>query len=107
MIVQLMKDERRMDWSVWPAFIYDSHFLTPAGKDAVLWARDALQRTLGDNFIREIEKRSIQHSIFSHELWPAFDGPIIYANLFQLAAQIEILQSKDGWSLVRDALRRH
>jgi len=104
MIVQLMKNERRMDWTLWPAFIYNSRSLTMKGKDAVLWARDVLQRALGDNFIQEIEKRSIQHPIFSLELWPANDVPMVYANLFHLAAQIELLQSTVGWARVRNEL---
>src|SRR6266516_141518 len=105
MIVQLMKGERRIDWTLWPAFIHNSQLLTPKGKDAVLWARDVLQRTLGDNFIQEIEKRSMQHPIFSLDLWPANDVPKVYANLFQLAAQIELLQSTVGWAKVRNELR--
>jgi hypothetical protein len=104
MIVQLMKNERRMDWTLWPAFIYNSQSLTPQGKDAVLWARDVLQRTLGDKFFQEIEKRSIQHPMFSLDLWPANDVPKAYANLFQLAAQIELLQSRVGWAKVRNEL---
>lgn len=105
MIVQLMKNERRMDWTLWPAFIYNSRSLTLKGKDTVLWARDVLQRTLGDYFIQEIEKRSIQHPIFSLDLWPANDVPRAYANLFQFAAQIELLQSTVGWAKVRNELR--
>lgn len=105
MIVQLMKGDRRMDWTVWPASIYNSQLLTQKGKDAVLWARDVLQRTLGDNFFQEIEKRSVQHPIFSLDLWPANDVPRVYANLFQLAAQIELLESTVGWAKVRNDLR--
>src|SRR5712692_52704 len=51
------------------------------------------------------EKRSMQHPIFSLDLWPANDVPKVYANLFQLAAQIELLQSTVGWAKVRNELR--
>src|SRR6266851_732558 len=105
-LVELMKGERQMDWTVWPAFVYDSKCLTPEGKRAVRWAANTLSLTLGADFLQQAVAASAPHPIFSLGLWPANDVPQVYANLFQLTAQIELLRPKVGWSIVRDALRR-
>jgi len=86
--------------------LYNSRRLTPAGKDEFHWARGTLQRTLGDNFIQKAAEAPSRHPIFDLGLGLAYDLPQTYANLFRLAAEIELLQSKEGWSIVHDSLRR-
>lgn len=105
-ISEAMEKNQERSWSFWEAVvIYNSRRLTPAGKDAVRWARGTLQRTLGDDFIQKAAEAPSPHPIFDLDFWPAYDLPQAYANLFQFAAEIELLQSKEGWSKVHDALR--
>jgi hypothetical protein len=61
---------------------------------------------LGDDFLQKAAEAPSPHPIFDLDLWPAYDLPQAYANLFQLVAEIELLQSKEGWSIVHDSLRR-
>jgi len=106
-ISEVMKKNQERSWSFWEAvIIYNSRRLTPAGKDAVRWAKDRLQCTLGDDFLQKAAEAPSPHPIFDLDLWPAYDLPQAYANLFQLVAEIELLQSKEGWSIVHDSLRR-
>jgi len=106
-ISEAMEKNQERSWSFWEVVvIYNSSRLTPAGKDAVRWARGTLQRTLGDDFLQKVAEAPSRHPIFDFSLGLAYDLPQAYANLFQLAAEIELLQSSVGWGIVHDSLRR-
>jgi len=105
-IIEAMKKKQERSWSFLEASVlYNSKRLTPAGRDTVRWAIGILQCTLGDDFIQKAAEAPSPHPIFDLGLGLAYDLPQAYANLFQLAAEIELLQFKDGWSIVRDTLR--
>lgn len=105
-IIEGLETNQVGSWSLFEAAIlYNSHRLTPAGRDTVRWAIGILQGILGDDFIQKAAEASSPHSIFDLYLGLAYDLPQAYANLFHFAAEINLLQSKEGWSIVHDALR--
>ncbi len=102
-VSEVLSGQRRMGWSDWKDIsIYESTCLTPGGQSVALWAVDALQRALGDDFLWRVEDwlarvRSAEfdlatdvHPILSLGLWPANDVPWVYANLIRLAAHIPL-----------------
>jgi len=70
--------------------IYEAECLTDAGRKVAFWATKVLHQFLGGDF----PQRALEsgHPILSLAFcWPANDVPWVYANLFQLAAQIRLL----------------
>lgn len=102
---QVLRGERPIGWSDWAMPIHESQCLTLQGQKVALWAVGTLQHVLGDDFLQRVQTAQSVHPIFSFGLWSANDVPWVYANLFQLAAQIELIQSSVGWPLVRTELR--
>lgn len=106
-IREAMKNHQERTWDFWEALVINnSRRLSLEGIHTLHWARTILENTLGLNFLQIAATDSADHPIFVPNLWPIYDLPHSYANLFELAAEIELLQTKDGWSLVRNALRR-
>jgi hypothetical protein len=101
---EVLRGDRPMMWSDWASLIEDSQCLTPSGLRVARWAVATLQRTLGSDFLQRAATAPGAHPVFSLGFWPgANDVPWVYANLFQLAAQIKLLtrsRSKD-WRKVR------
>ncbi len=105
-IIEAMEKNQEGSWSFLEASVlYNSKRLTPAGRDTVRWAIGILQRTLGDDFIQKAAQAPSPHPIFDFAIGLGYDLPQAYASLFQLAAEIELLQSKVGWGIVHDGLR--
>ncbi len=104
---EVLQGDRPMMWSDWASLIEDSQCLTPSGQSVARWAVDTLQRTLGSDFLQRAGAAPGAHPVFSLGFWPgANDVPWVYANLFQLAAQFELLtqsRSKD-WGKVKQAI---
>jgi hypothetical protein len=93
--VEVLQGKRPMQWSDWAIPIYDSQYLTPEGQQVALWAVETLRHTLGDIFFQKTAM-SASHPIYSPGLWPGRnDARWTYANLFQLAAQIRLLDLPD------------
>ncbi len=84
---EVLQGERPMKWSDWAMPIYDSQCLTPQGLQVALWAVETLQRFLGSDFL---QRAAAVQLLYFLGLWHANDVPWVYANLFQLAAQIEL-----------------
>lgn len=90
-LAEVLQGTQSMEWSHWTLPVYDSQCLTPQGLQVALWAVETLQRALGENFFQGTAL-SGSHPIYSLGLWPGMnDVPWVYANLFQLAAQIRLL----------------
>ena len=101
-IVEVGDGKRRMDWSDWDTFIYDSKCLTPEGQRVALWAVDILRHALKDDFLPRVsdwlarmqatdpDLAPDSHPIFSLGLLPVNDLPWVYANLIRLAAHIQL-----------------
>src|SRR6266568_8056806 len=88
---EVLEGKRQMRWSDWAVPIYDSKCLTAAGQRAAIWAMETLQHALGDDFLQRAAAAPAIHPIYSFGLWSgANDVPWVHANLFQLAAQIEL-----------------
>ena len=105
-ISEAMENNQERTWNFWEtSVLYNSRHLTPAGKDTVHWARNILEHALGDDFLQKAAAAP-QHPIFFPGFWPIYDLPHSYANLFQVAAEIELLQSKVGMAKVLRDLRR-
>src|SRR4051812_37055659 len=85
---EVLQGERPMEWSDWAMPIYDSQCLTPPGLQVALWAVETLQRFLGAEFLR---RPTAVLTLNELGLWPANDVPWVYANLFQFAAQLSLL----------------
>ncbi len=85
---EVLQGERPMKWSDWAMPIYDSQCLTPPGLQVALWAVETLQRFLGAEFLR---RPTAVLALNDLGLWPANDVPWVYANLFQFAAQLSLL----------------
>jgi hypothetical protein len=101
---EVLRGDRPMMWSDWASLIEDSQCLTLSRLRVARWAVATLQRTLGSDFLQRAATAPGAHPVFSLGFWPgANDVPWVYANLFQLAAQIKLLtraRSKD-WRKVR------
>jgi hypothetical protein len=108
--------ERKMSWTEWALPIYDVKSLTPQGREAALWAVGVLRRAFGDAFLAQVWERQRArppielwqhpqiHPVLGQGLWPGMNtAPWVFANLLQLAAQIQLLftESKD----VRKSMR--
>src|SRR6266702_6070043 len=104
-MAEVLDGKRRMNWSDWAMFIYESKCLTPDGRRVALQAVDTLQHTLRDDFLWRVEDWLARmrangdpdlapdlHPIFSLGLWPANDVPWVYANLIRLAAHIQLFK---------------
>ena len=101
-IVEVGDGKRRMDWSDWDSFIYNSKCLTPEGQHVALWAVDILRHALKDDFHQRVadwlarmqatdpDLAPDSHPIFSLGLLPVNDLPWVYANLIRLAAHIQL-----------------
>jgi hypothetical protein len=104
---EVLRGDRPMMWSDWALLIEDSQCLTPSGLRVARWAVSVLERTFGGDFLQRATAAPGAHPVFSLGFWPgANDVPWVYANLFQLAAQIELLtqsRSKD-WGKVKQAI---
>lgn len=105
---EVLRGERSMAWSDWIMPIYESKTLTPAGQQVALGAVTTLQRVLGNDFLEKAPKRE-GHPIFSLGIWPANDVPWVYANLFQLAAQLELpgQRRRKVWEALRSSWDSH
>ena len=66
------------------------------GEGVVHWVANILNLALGGNFLQQAIAAPAPHRIFFLDLWPFNDVPQIYTNLFQLAAQIELVGSSLG-----------
>lgn len=107
-LAEVLQGNRPMMWSDWASLFDDSQCLTPLGLRVAHWAVSVLERTLGSDFLQRAAAASRTHPIFSLGFWPgANDVPWVYANLFQLASQIELLiQSRSKhWRKVLQAIR--
>jgi hypothetical protein len=107
LFAEVLRGDRPMMWSDWASLIEDSQCLTPSGLRVAHWAVSVLERTFGGDFLQRATAAPGAHPVFSLGFWPgANDVPWVYANLFQLAAQIELLtqsRSKD-WGKVKQAI---
>lgn len=87
---EVLEGKRPMTWTDWALPFEDSRCLTPAGLHVAQWAVSVLERTFGSDFLQRAVPRA--HPVFSMGFWPGLnDVAWVYANIFQLAAQIEIL----------------
>ncbi len=57
----------------------------------ILWAVETLEQSLGTDFLHRTAAVPL---LFSLGLWPADDVPWVYANLFQLALRIKLLDTR-------------
>lgn len=95
MLMEALQGKRPMMWSDWALPLYDSRCLTPEGQQVALWAVETLRQALEDTFFQKTAT-SLSHPIYSLGLWPGSnDVPWVYANLFQLAAQLRLLNLPD------------
>ena len=105
---EVLQGKRAMSWSDWAMPIHESQCLTPQGLSVALWAVETLQQTLGNNFLQRAMDAPASHPIYLFGLWPANDVPWVYVNLFQLAAQIRLLNVQgDRLKHVLHAMRRN
>lgn len=87
---EVLEGKRPMTWTDWALPFEDSRCLTPAGLHVAQWAVSVLERTFGSDFLQRAVPRA--HPVFSMGFWPGLnDVAWVYANIFQLAAQIEML----------------
>ncbi len=87
---ELLRGERLMNWADWSYPLYDSKYLTPGGRRIALRAVATLQRVLGDDYLERAVNVPPPRPIYSFSIWPANKVPWTYANLLQLAAQLEL-----------------
>lgn len=107
---EVLQGDRPMMWSDWALLFEDSQCLTPSGLPVARWAVSVLERTLGGDFLQRATAASKAHPVFSLAFWPgANDVPWVYANLFQLAAQIELLthSRSKNWREIQQTLSRN
>lgn len=78
-----------MTWDAWAIPIYDAECLTPQGREVALRAVATMRRFLGADFTQRA--KAAQYAIMSDRFWPINRVAWVYANLFQLMAQIELL----------------
>lgn len=99
---EVLQGNRPMTWSDWALLFEDSQCLTLSGRCVARWAVSILEHTFGGDFLQRAAPRA--HPVFSLGFWPgANDVPWVYANLFQLTAQIALLTRyrSRGWRKVR------
>lgn len=105
---EVLQGKRAMSWSDWAMPIHESQCLTPQGLSVALWSVETLQQTLESNFLQRAIEAPASHPIYLFGLWPANDVSWVYANLFQLAAQIKLLNIQDSrLKHVLHAMRRN
>jgi hypothetical protein len=85
---EVLQSERPMKRSDLAMPIYDSQCLTPWGLQVALWAVETFQRFLGAEFLR---RPTAVFTLNDLGLWPVNDIRWVYANLFQFAAQLSLL----------------
>ncbi len=101
---RVLSGEKAMGWDEWVMFVHKSRCLTEEGRTVATWAVSILRSALGTDLLERVEKRKEDHPILSIGMWPlANDAPWVYANLFQIAAQLEILRRENR--LVRKSMR--
>jgi hypothetical protein len=91
-----------MRWDNWGRFVHDSRCLTLDGRVVAQWAVNTLRKDLGDDFLERASQRKDAHPIFGSSLWPINDVPWVFANLFSLATQLEMLRFQN--KLVRKSM---
>jgi hypothetical protein len=91
------------NWSAWAAPIEQSPVLTPEGRVAAHRAVASIRRALGEDFLQRALAIPGGHPIFSLGHWPANQVIWVYVNLFQLAAQFELLRRPRSqlWKVTR------
>ena len=98
-LAEVLEGKRSLDWLDLETFIYDSHCLTPQGKQVAVWSITTLKAFLkGKFFVKAQHAPEIltPHPFFTFDFLPgANDVPRVYATLFRLALQLDVLQSLD------------
>lgn len=91
------------NWLAWAAPIEQSPVLTPEGRVAAHRAVPSIRRALGEDFLQRALAIPGGHPIFSLGHWPANQVIWVYVNLFQLAAQFELLRRPRSqlWKVTR------
>lgn len=108
--VAALSGEQSMTWNAWAFPIYESSYLTSQGRDYALQAVAILQRYLKPDFPQRAMEARPRHALVSSPFggfWPANNVPWVYANLFQLAAQLELLHKpcRPLWKTIRGNLK--
>lgn len=91
-LVDAGEGRREWTWDIWSMWIDDVEYLTPEGRSVAHWAVSVLKRSLGPDFLHDRKAVALLGAL---GLWPLFSlSPIPwdYANLIQIAAQIELLK---------------
>jgi hypothetical protein len=99
---RVLSGEQPMRWDNWGRFVHDSRCLTLDGRVVAQWAVNTLRKDLGDDFLERASQRKDAHPIFGSSLWPINDVPWVFANLFSLATQLEMLRFQN--KLVRKSM---
>jgi hypothetical protein len=113
-----VRRDRPMTWAAWALPIHDVESLTPVGRQTALWAVSVLRESFGDRFLvkawehdqarppAEPWEHVARHPVFSQGFWPeANSAPWVFANLFQLAAQLELSRTLNRQVRTRNHMR--
>lgn len=96
-LAEVIKGERLLEWSDLETFIYDSHCLSLQGKQVAVWSIATLKEFLKDKFLVKAQRASeilTSHPFFTLDFFPGVnDVPRVYADVFRLALQLDLLQS--------------
>jgi hypothetical protein len=106
---EVLEGKRLLEWSDLETLIYDSHCLTPQGKQVAIWSIAILKEQLKDRFLVNAQQASeiiTIYPFFALNFFPgANDVPRVYADVFRLALQLDLLQSLERFGGILRALR--
>ena len=93
-------------WRLWAAGIDRAHCLTTLGREVLHWAADRIAGFLGPAWLAE----AVAHGrcpLTTHETWPTFSMPHVYAYVLDLALRLDLIGETRGVHELRSLTEPH